>query len=878
MIGTTVAHYRIVEKLGGGGMGVVYKAQDLKLDRPVALKFLPPELTRDPEARERFVHEAKAASALDHQNICVVHDIGETDDGPTATGSPAGGQSYIVMAFYDGETLRKKIERGPMKLDEAVNFAHQIAQGLAKAHEHGIVHRDMKPANVMVTSDGVAKIVDFGLAKLAGRTMLTKAGSTLGTVAYMSPEQARGEPADHRADIWSLGVMLYEMLTGKRPFEADYEQATIFKILNDPPETIAREDLPKALEKILAKAMAKDPSARYARAEEMVNDLHSVQQAFEKPVEILGEPVRRRVLIPGLVVLALLLAAGLWVLLQSSGKPELRKSIAVLPIASITKSQSDQEFADGLHDHLLTQLAGIRDLTLISRQSVLQYRDTQKRSKEIAEELDVQMLMEASVQHAAGRLRMQVQLIDGPSEAHLWAKTYDRQLTDIFAVQADLAESIARELQATITPAEKSALERPWTANREALELYMRGLNLWAVSFTREGNIRAAECLDEAGRIDPQFAAAFAMAAHVHTNVYAQGTWDSSPSRLAKAEAALRRAQALDPALPETHIAAGSYARLVKRDFREAERELKAALAVRPNSYEATHELAFVKVQFRELDDAQSLFERSEVLDPLSRMGGMDARTVAWALRHYDEALRLSERYLVRFPDDPMAYVYHALLQVDGFGDLAGAEETVERMRTWDRTRRWMDTRDSESLPPLLNAIGSYVPYLRREYAKASASALQATQHFGGRRMSLHVLWACRNERGVQTYLDSLIVRNTRTVARNSAIGNAWLGLALAYAIQGKKTKAREAIQRAESLQPRFDDPWMYRESYPEWMASTYIILGDHAKAIGILRDLLSRPGWLTVWKLRLDPVYDPLRNDPAFKALLRDEVRATTP
>jgi serine/threonine protein kinase/tetratricopeptide (TPR) repeat protein len=878
MIGAMVSHYKILEHLGGGGMGVVYKARDLNLDRLVALKFLPPELTRDPEARERFVHEAKAASALDHQNICVVHDIGETEDHPGSAGAPVGGQSFIVMALYEGETLKKKIEGGSMKVDEAIDLAHQIARGLAEAHEHGIVHRDMKPANVMVTREGVAKIVDFGLAKLAGRTMLTKAGSTLGTVAYMSPEQARGEPADHRTDIWSLGVMLYEMLTGKRPFEADYDQATIFKILNDSPDAIAREDLPKALEKILAKAMAKDPSARYGRAEEMANELRAVQQAFVRPVQVPAKPVWRRVLIPGFAVLVLLLAAGLWFLLKPQSEPGLRKSIAVLPITSITKSQSDQEFVDGLHDHLLTQLAGIRDLTLISRQSVLQYRDTQKRSKEIAKELDVQMLMEASVQHAAGQLRMQVQLIDGPSEAHLWAKTYDRQLTDIFAVQTDLAESITRELAATITPAEKSALERPWTTNSEALELYMRGLNLWAVSFTAEGNIRAAECLDEAGRLDPQFAAAFAMASHVHTNVYAQGRWDSSPSRLAKAEAALRRAQALDPALPETHIAAGSFARLVKRDLREAERELKAALAARPNSYEATHELAFVKVQFRELDEAQLLFERGEVLDPLSRSGGMDSRTVAWGLRHYDEALRLSERYLSRFPDDPMAYVYHALLQVDGFGDLAGAEETIERMRTWDRTRRWMDTRDSESLPPLLNAIESYVPYLRREYARASGSALLAPQHFGARKMALHLLWACRNERGVQAYLDSLIVRNTQAVARNGANGNAWLRIALAQAIQGEKSKAREAARSAESFQPSFDDPWMYAESYPEWLASVCVILGDHSKAIGILKGLLSRPGWMTVWKLRLDPVYDPLRNDPAFKALLRDEVRASAP
>jgi len=249
MVGTTVSHYKILEHLGGGGMGVVYKAEDTKLKRTVALKFLPPDLTRDPEAKERFVHEAQAASALQHNNICNVHDIDESPDG----------QLFIVMDLYEGETLKKKIERGPLPVDQVVDIALQVAQGLSRAHEVGIIHRDIKPANIMVTNRGEVKIVDFGLAKLSGRTLLTKTGSTMGTAAYMSPEQARSEAVDARTDIWSLGVVLYEMLTGRRPFESNYEQALVYSILNEEPKVIReiRPDVSETLEKITRRAMAK---------------------------------------------------------------------------------------------------------------------------------------------------------------------------------------------------------------------------------------------------------------------------------------------------------------------------------------------------------------------------------------------------------------------------------------------------------------------------------------------------------------------------------------------------------------------------------------------------------------------------------------------
>ncbi|MBW2037833.1 MAG: serine/threonine protein kinase [Deltaproteobacteria bacterium] len=276
MIGETISHYKILEKLGEGGMGVVYKAEDTKLKRIAALKFLPPELSRDSEAKERFIYEAQTASALDHNNICTIYEIDETNYG----------QMFIAMAYYECETLKEKIERGPLKLEEALNIAVQIAQGLAKAHEQGIVHRNIEHANAHVTKDDVVKILDFGLAKLGGQAKLTKEGTTLGTVAYMSPEQACGEEIDHRTDIWSLGVVLYEIITGQLPFKGEYEQAVVYSILNVDPEPITgmRAGVPMELERITNKALAKSPDERYQHADEMLTDLRSLSKGLETAV------------------------------------------------------------------------------------------------------------------------------------------------------------------------------------------------------------------------------------------------------------------------------------------------------------------------------------------------------------------------------------------------------------------------------------------------------------------------------------------------------------------------------------------------------------------------------------------------------------------
>ncbi|MFQ5640839.1 MAG: protein kinase, partial [bacterium] len=406
MIGKTISHYKIIEKLGGGGMGVVYKAKDTKLKRTVALKFLPPDLTRDAEAKERFMLEAQAASALDHPNICTIYEIDETEDG----------QLFIAMACYDGETLKQKVAGGKLQVASAMDISCQIAQGMAKAHEQGIVHRDIKPANLMVTSDGIVKILDFGLAKLTGVTQLTKTGTTLGTVAYMSPEQAQGVTMDHRTDIWSLGVVLYEMVSGELPFRGEYEQAVIYSILNEEPEQTT--EIPANLQQIVAKALAKEPEDRYQQMDEILTDLSALKKELE------SESTKEAV-----------------------GKEKQAPSIAVLPFVDMSPEKDQEYFCDGMAEELIDALTKLEGLKVASRTSAFQFKGKEISIKKIGKELEVNQVLEGSVRKAGNRLRITAQLINVADGYHLWSEKYDRELEDVFAIQDDIAETIVNTLK-----------------------------------------------------------------------------------------------------------------------------------------------------------------------------------------------------------------------------------------------------------------------------------------------------------------------------------------------------------------------------------------------------------------------------------------------
>jgi serine/threonine-protein kinase len=662
MIGQTVSHYKILERLGGGGMGIVYKAQDIKLDRPVALKFLPYDLTRDPEAKQRFVHEAKAASALQHTNICVVHDIDQTPDG----------QMFISMEHLDGETLKKKIERGPLKIEEAVEIAIQVAQGLATAHGHGIVHRDIKPANIMVTKDCVAKIVDFGLAKLSGRTMITKAGSTLGTAAYMSPEQARGDPADARTDIWSLGVVLYEMLTGKRPFDAEYENALLYSILNTGPAPITgiRTGIPKELERIVEKCLMKAPAERYQHVDELVVDLNGLSRALSAQripatTGLIIVPRRRRAVLYALGALALVvIVVGAFLFLREKGNwngtgAELR-SVAVLPPRNLRKVPGDESLSEGILEGLITELGKIKSVSTIGRQSVMKFDGTDKSYTQIAAELGgVQAIVEPSFQHVGNKLQIHARLIQSSDGTVLWAGTFDKTMDDILVLQSEVARTIAREIGATVTPQEQTRLASARPVNAELYRIYLQGRYHFARRNLAAFN-KSIQLFEQILERDPDNALAYAGLAESYAILpFYEGALPAEA--FPKAKAAAMKALELDNSLAEAHTALGFVLLYWEWDWAGTEKELLHALELKPGYVVAHHWYAEFLSAMGRHEQAVSEIKRAQELDPLSPLLLAIGGEVFNFARRYDDVIDQCQKALELDSNFALAYAHLAI-------------------------------------------------------------------------------------------------------------------------------------------------------------------------------------------------------------------------
>jgi len=671
MIGKTISHYKILEKLGQGGMGVVYKAEDITLGRTVALKFLPSELTRDAAAKERFIQEARAASALDHPNICTIHEVAQTEDG----------QTFIAMAYYEGEDLKSKIEHGPLKLDEALDIAVQIAQGLAKAHEQKIVHRDIKPANILVTNDGFVKIVDFGLAKLVG-AKLTKTGATLGTAQYMSPEQARGEEVDARSDIFSLGAVLYETLTGKHAFPGEYEQATLYAIMNEEPApvTALRSGVPMELERIVAKALAKKPGERYQHADDLIVDLKNIAKtsavtAARTTTRLPARAARRRIKawIPVTFLIVAAIAVSAYFILRSTHEvkrpavpatasqfaaPTWRDSVAVLPFKDYSAAKDQEYFCDGMTEDIITKLSSIHDLKVISRTSAMRFKNTDKSIREIARELGVGAILEGSIQKEKNEIRVNVQLIRAADDAHLWAEKYDRKLESVFQVQDEISMAIVEALELKLTSQEEQGMTKQPIDNVAAYEYYLRAYH--EISRFDERSIdRALQNLQDGITIIGDNALLYAGMAYAYYQYVNIGV--RQEEYIEKSETYAKKALALDPDCAPAYLVLGNIISAFQGNQQEAVRQYKRALSINPNDPILLRKLAVQYLFAGKRSLVSPLVERARQIDPLTAARASIQFDIYMSEGKYDLLLEFGKRWYESDPGSPMSQAAYAL-------------------------------------------------------------------------------------------------------------------------------------------------------------------------------------------------------------------------
>jgi eukaryotic-like serine/threonine-protein kinase len=654
MIGQTISHYKILEKLGEGGMGVVYKAHDTKLDRDVALKFLPPNLTASHEELNRFEQEAKAISALNHPNIATIYDVDE-----------ANGQKYLVLEYIPCGTLKSKLkqlksEDKEFPIGEAVDYGIQMAEALAHAHRHGIIHRDVKTDNMMLTEEGKIKLTDFGLAKLRGSIQITKTGSTLGTAAYMSPEQIRGEEVDQRSDIFSFGIVLYEIVTSHLPFRGEFEAALSYSILNENPPSIKllRQNVPQALEQIINRCLEKDKSKRYQSVDEIVKELKSVEQDLSRSPERSKDRSTKSMWIVAAAVVVLA-ALGIYLFYPKPVPISTNsKTIAVLPFNNLSEDKGDEYFSDGITEDILTQLSKIADLNVISRTTMMQYKSTKKPLKEIGKELNAGVILEGSIRHSGNRVRIASQLIDAETDRHLWAETYDREMQDVFAIQSDVAKAIAVALKAKFSPAEKERIEKKQTENTEAYQLYLKGRFYWNKRTVPDLQ-KSIEYFNQAIEKDPNYALAYAGLANSYVILPAFGL--SAREHYQKAQQAATKALEFDSTLAEVHTVLGNI-KENQYDLTNAESEYKRAIELNP-SYPTAHQwYGSLLVTLGRFNDAIAEAKRAVELDPLSLIINYNLGVTFYYMRQYNQAIDQCNKGIELDPTFPWSYYPRGLV------------------------------------------------------------------------------------------------------------------------------------------------------------------------------------------------------------------------
>ena len=881
LIGQMIGHYKILKRIGAGGMGEVYLASDIIAGRRAALKLLPAHLTGDAERLNRFQQEAHAVAGLNHPNIVTVYEIG-TDDSV----------QYIASELIEGETLRERLARGSMELSEAVDIAIQVAGALAAAHSAGVVHRDVKPENIMLRPDGYVKVLDFGIAKLgeqevpstmaeeeAVKLVETHLGSILGTVRYMSPEQARGAPVDRRTDIWSVGAVLYEMMVGCAPFAGNRPKEVLAAILTaEPPPLSYMRHVPGELQQILSRALRKDPGERYQNAKEMLEALKGLRHKLEFTAEL-----ERSAVVPLWLrwarwptALALTLLAGTLALAFSfywlrnptvSSAPE--RSVAVLPFESLDQDTQHSYFADGLQDDILTKLAKIADLKVISRTSVMQYRGKQN-TREIGKALRVSHVLEGSVRRIGAQFHMNAQLIDARTDTHVWAEEYDRDLNDVFAVQSEIAQKVAEQLHAKISSAEKLAIQRRPTADLAAFDLYSRAKNL--VLGTSLGSdaktnlLQGIELLNQTVARDPSFFDAYCQLAFAHEAIYFAG-YDHSPARLALAEAAIQTAFRLRPDAGEAHFARALNLYWGYLDYDGALAELEIVRQTQPNDSRVFEWKGTIERRQGRWGESTGNLERALDLDPRNVEILQQLALSYEYLRRYPDEKQMLDRVLAIVPDDAATKAERAVVELNWHADLQPLHQIIDSIRAIDpaamskvadaRLICALAERDAEAAKNALTGFGENKPHLTTDNVPLTRLFLEGV-----------VARMRKDDADARSAFTAARAEQEKTVQAQPNFAPALCVLGLIDAGLGRKEEALREGRRAVELLPVEKDA-INGPAMIKYLAMIAAWVGDKDLACEQLATGIRYPNSPSYGQLKLLPFWDPLRGDPRFEKIV---------
>jgi len=905
-IGQVLGHYRILRQLGAGGMGEVYEAEDARLGRKVALKLLPEQTARDPRRRERFEREAKAIAALNHPNIVTIYSVEEAE-----------GIVFITMELVEGQTLRQALPRSGLSLDGILKVAVPLADAVAAAHQQGITHRDLKPENILVGRDGKVKVLDFGLAKVeavfgeAGEgsrlptRALTEEGRIVGTVAYMSPEQAEGKAVDPRSDVFTLGIILYEMSTGGRPFRGDTAISVMSSILKDNPLPVTQvnTNLPRDVARIVNRCLMKDPARRFQSAQELSAELTELKRQSDsgelEPVAAgarrpgatttpeRGAPRRGTTLAYAAVatVVVILALAGFAMMRGRRGAASRERSataesggsaiggqaaytqhrIVVLPFENLG-APGDAYFADGVTEEITSRLASASGLGVISRTSAVQYAKTSKTTKQIGAELGVDYVLAGTVRWQRGaagasRVRVTPQLVRVADDTQLWGDRYDRDMKDIFTVQSEIAQQVVDKLGLAMGQTGGQPAGAQPTQNLDAYQLYLRGKDKVRSSRSdRDAEMQGVDLLEQAVRLDPRFAQGWAALSYGHSHVY-HDRYDYNEERLAKARECADKALALQPGLREGHLALGYYYYWGRGDYAQAREEFKAAAGNHEDDAEALQAMAYVMRRQGLWDESVAAMEKAFALNPRDVALVSNLGAAYESLRRYPEALRFADTAIALAPDAPALYLSKIFVQLD-VGDTRAARETLKKI-----DRKVFPERSA--VESFLDGLdGNYRGALER-LAEYPREALENPSFYRPKSLVAGYIYLAMNDRAraqascetARQMLDKEIVKNPHDARMHSALGQA-------LACLGRKDEAVREARLGADIVPVSSDA-LDGPTYLETLAMIYATVGERDAACDLLEKLLAMPSGSSVDMLRLDPIWMPLRGFPRFQKLL---------